>query len=175
VDERSSTTSGSPWYSLHDALVALIEEQGLTAGAVAEVSELLTDRVERILRGERASAEELTVLLPVALGVPPDSPARKAGESAEVGEDDWTDRSLPAEERHRSKLKFLGFRQDGRGGSNALATGVGALGVGVADLEDSTGIPASRVRSILAGDPPSAEELEEILAALPKLHGRQIA
>lgn len=115
------------------------------------------------------------MLLLAALGAPPGSVARRAGDSAEAEETDWMDRSLPAGERHRSKLAFLGFRQDGRAGSNALATGISELGIEVEDLAESTGVPAARIRSIFSGDAPTAEELEKILTALPKLHGREVA
>lgn len=175
MGEGSSKSSEARWHTLHEALVALVEEQRLSARRLGEETGLAADRVEQILRGERPIAEEVTVLLLVALGAAPSPVARRAGESAEEEETDWMNRSLPAGERHRSKLEFLGFRQDGRAGSNALATGISELGIGVEDLEESTGVPGPRVRSILSGAPPTAEELERILTALPKLHRREVA
>ena len=175
MGEGSSNSSQARWHTVGDALVALAEERGFSARRLAEETGLSARRVGRILRGERASGDEVSVLLLVALGAEPGPVARRAEETAEVDEADWTDRSLPAGERHRSNLESLGFRQDGRGGGrNALATGVRELGIGVADLAATAGVPAARIRRILSGDAPTAEELEALLSALPKLYRRRV-
>jgi predicted transcriptional regulator len=159
------------WSVLHEVLVSLVKKRGFSSQQLAEEAELPPPRIEEILRGERATTEELGWIL-LALDEPPSRFWRWASVRAELRELDWTDRSLPEDQRHQSKLAFLGFQEDGQGRSNALATSIEALGFETSELEHATGIPARRLSDILSGEPPTARELDKILSALPQLYAR---